>query len=445
MEEEKRKLEKLVAISERKQDRVVKLTRDIVRYNTTSMNNGEPPTADRDCQKFLAEQLERLGFEIDMWEPDLQKIGPYPFSVENQSFKNRPQLVARRKGSGNGRSLILNAHIDTVAADPVARWKHNPWGGDIVNGKIYGRGTVDMKGGAASIITALETIDEAGVELQGDIIVEMVLDEEINGMGTVSCLERGYRADAAVFPEPSDLKLCTVTRGLMWLKVTIEGRSGHAEHGQPHWMKGGAVNAVEKANFILTLLSRLDQEWQTRPDKRHPLLSTPKIIPTVIHGGDFWTTIPEKCEMDFDIHYLPTELDQSGFGGKVKREVEEYLRNCFMIDSWLSGHPPSIRWLVDYPCMELPLDSPIIKTVSASAEELGFETSLLPDDSGFDAVHLVRLANIPGLSVGPGPRENAHTIDEFVSIDSLSKTTKLLAATIVNWCNNENQIKKKAA
>lgn len=429
--------EKVATLSDKKAERVSRLTSEIVKFNTTSLNHGELPTRDRDCQDFISDQLKALSFEIDVWEPNLSEIGPYPFSLKEQTFKNRPQLVGRRAGSGGGRSLILNAHIDTVPADPVSQWKHNPWGGEILDGRVYGRGAVDMKGGAASIIAAIEAIDEAGVELQGDLIVEMVLDEEINGMGTVSCIARGYRADAGIIPEPSDLGLCTVTRGLMWMKLVIEGRSGHAEHAQPHWKQGGAVNSMKKANFLLNCLSRLELEWQSRPDKQHPALSTPEIVPTVIQGGDFWTTIPEKCELDFDIHYLPSELDESGFGGKIKREVEEYLSNCCKIDSWLSEHPPSLRWLVDYPCMELPPDSPIVAAVSSSAKKLGLETPFLPDDSGFDAVHLVRLANIPSLSVGPGPREQAHQIDEFVSIDSLTNTTKLLAVATVNWCNGQ--------
>jgi acetylornithine deacetylase len=301
-----------------------------------------------------------------------------------------------------------------------------------------------MKGGAAAIITAIEAIDETGITLDGDLIVEMVLDEEVNGMGTVSCIERGYRANAAVIPEPSNLGLCTATRGLMWLNIKVQGRSGHAEHAQPHWTVGGAVNSIEKANFILDSLSRLELEWRSRPDKQHPLLSTPEIIPTLIHGGDFWTTVPEKCELDFDIQYLPTELDETGFGRKVQREVEEYLQRCFRTDSWLSEFPPTLRWLVDYPCMEVPYDSPIVSTVAESERQLGLEPYPLPDDSGFDGVHLVHLAGVPCLSVGPGPKEKAHQIDEFVSIDSLIKTSKVLAVTAVNWCNDQISFKNAA-
>lgn len=131
---------------EKKKKRILKLTSDLVKFNTTSPNPGQQPVDDRQCQDYVARQLKQLGFKVDLWEPEMSKLRHYPFYIEGQNFKNRPMLAARLKGSGGGRSLILNAHLDVVPAGDM-KWKHKPWSREVVGDKIYGRGSCDMKGG----------------------------------------------------------------------------------------------------------------------------------------------------------------------------------------------------------------------------------------------------------------------------------------------------------
>ena len=413
---------------------MIELTSQLVKFNTTSPNPGEEPVDDKECQQYVAQQLKPLGFEVDLWEPNTEKLSHYPFSFKEQSFKKRPILAAKLKGTGGGRSMILNAHIDVVPTGAPTCWNRNPWSGDVHDGKVYGRGSCDMKSGAAAIIATAEILNELGIQLKGDLTIETVLDEEINGMGTVACLERGYKADAAIIPEPSNLDLWIATRGLLWAKATIDGKSGHAELNHPHWREGGAVNAIEKASDVLECFRRLESEWTKRSDKKHELLSTPRIVPTIIRSGDFWATIPNRCEIEMDIQYLPGNRDSKGYGGDVKREIEDALGGSCEADSWLTKHPAKLEWLMDLPPMEVEREHPLVKQLLSAVEAASLRTRISALDSWDDGAHLMNLANIPSVSIGPGPTDQAHVVDEFVEIETITKTMKILSAAVTEWC-----------
>jgi len=425
----------VLSIVRSERESLIELIRKLIGFNTTAPTPGEKPMGeDRSCQEYVADVLRNLDMEVDMWEPEVEKMRKYPFYINGQQFENRPVLAARLKGSESGRSLILNGHIDVVSAEPKNLWRHGPWSGDVENGRIYGRGSCDMKGGIAAMIKALEAIIKAGLKLRGDVIVETVIDEEINGIGTAACIERGYRADAALIPEPTGLNVWIANRGLLWAELEIMGRSGHAELRHPHWKDGGAVNSIEKAMFVLEGLKRLEMEWEERADKQHRLLSPPRMVPTILRGGDFWATIPEKSKITMDIQYLPSERDEKGYGHSVKREIENHLQQIAKSDSWLAEHPPSLRWLMDLPPLDLNVDQPVVAAMSKSTKLADLEAKIAGLDSWTDAAHLMNLVKTPGICFGPGPTFTAHTIDEYVSIMDLLKTTEVLSLFITDWC-----------
>lgn len=428
------KQSEMLSIIRSEKESLVKLVKRLITFNTTAPNLGEKPIDDKACQEYIADALEDLDMEVDLWEPDVETMRKYPFYIQGQNFRDRPVLAARLKGSGGGRSLILNGHIDVVSAEPVKLWKHNPWSGQVENGRIYGRGSCDMKGGIGAIIKALVAIKKTGIRLKGDVIVETVVDEEINGIGTVACIDKGYRADAALIPEPTGLDVWIANRGLLWAEIEISGRSGHAELTHPHWKDGGAVNSIEKAFFTLGELKRLEREWQEREDKKHKLLSPPKIVPTIFSGGDFWATIPERSRMTMDIQYLPSDRDEKGYGSLVKREIEDHLQRLADVDSWLGEHPPSVRWLMDLPPLDLESEQPVVLAMRKSIESVGLGVRIAGFDSWTDAAHLMNSAMTPGICFGPGPTSAAHTIDEYVSISDLLKSTEVLSSFIAEWC-----------
>jgi acetylornithine deacetylase len=339
-----------------------------------------------------------------------------------------PVLVGRLPGAGKGRSLILNGHYDVVPLGLLKSWTRDPFAGEVVDGKIYGRGANDMKGGIAAMLKALEFIGRAGFALEGDTLAQIVPDEEATCMGTLAACQRGYTADAAIIPEPTNMRVGTAVRGSIGGRVTVFGRAGHAEQPQPHFQEGGAVNAISKAMRVLEGMAEATEQWRTQPDKQHSLVPPDHIIPTVIHGGDWSVTIPEKVEIQFDCMFVP--------GTKDKRsEIEEKLDAVSANDPWLRENPPVLdlggpEESIDP--AEVSEDEPIVQTALQALADVGIQPKLMGFGSLTDCVHLINHSQIPTINLGPDI-ESAHSADEFVTIEQLIDLTKTIALSIMRW------------
>ena len=213
--------------------------------------------------------------------------------------------MARFAGAGGGRSLLLNGHIDVVSGEPRERWTDDPNAPVVRDGNLHGRGACDMKGGVAAMVLAAEMLARLGIRLAGDLIVNTITDEESTGAGGIASVAHGVRADAGIVPEPTAFEVWIACRGSVYPTITIEGRPGHAELRQPHWRDGGAVNAIEKAQIVLDAIARLREEWRTRADLQHPLLSPPDIVPTVMRAGEWSVTYPASCEITSAVLFRP--------------------------------------------------------------------------------------------------------------------------------------------
>jgi acetylornithine deacetylase len=388
------------------------------------------PGAEAECQAFIAERLQPLGLEVDTWEV-------YP---------GRPDLVATLRGSGGGRSLILNGHVDVVPAGDPALWPHDPWAGEVHAGKVWGRGSCDMKGGIAAMAGALAAVRRAGLRLRGDLLFETVVDEETGGPGTLRTLERGYRADAAIITEPTGGHVHPVEGGLEWLRLVVRGVAGHTARRYLSVHAGGqgtAVNAIEKMMKLLAAVQELERHWGVH--KVHALM--PSGITTinigVVLGGtgggqagvpnlvNSPSTFPDYCSAQLSLKYLPSERPE-----QVKAEFEEYIQRVAQTDPWLRDHPPEIEWGlagVSFPPVNTPLDHPLVHTLAQAHRHVVGPASY----SGFVAVtDLARFAayDIPGCLYGPGSADQAHTSAEFVPLDEVIAVAKVLALTIASWC-----------
>ena len=186
---------------EQRRDELVALASELIGFDTTARNVGDPPRQEAALQEHLAARLRAAGAEIDLWEPDAANLQGKPLVPPGLDFAGRPQLVARRPGSGGGRSLVLNGHIDVVSAEPRDRWTSDPFAAEVREGKLYGRGSCDMKGGIAAMVLAAETLHSLGVRLAGDLVVATNTDEESSGAGGTAIVERGLRADAGIVTE----------------------------------------------------------------------------------------------------------------------------------------------------------------------------------------------------------------------------------------------------
>lgn len=387
-------------------------------------------------QEFLAEFLEEMGMEVTLWEPKAEELSKYKGKAgyyEGRDFTDRPNLHAVLKGTGGGRSILLTGHADVVKAEEG--WTEDPFGGEIKDGKIYGRGTVDMKGGIAAMIMAVKAIKEAGIKLKGDVLIGTVADEEAGGMGTLAYVDKGYRADACILTEPTNLNVQPLCRGILWGKIKIKGRAGHIEMNQEDWRTGGAVDAIEKAKLYLDMFEYLNKEWSI--SKTHPLLSIPcQVKIAQLNAGEYPTSYASSAEIVFNAQYLPREKDENGLGGKVKKEIENFVEKVAETDEWLKENKPLVEWIVDANCGETDYEHEFVQIMSKTAKEIHSEAKLegllCHSDMGFFIER-----GIPTVNFGPGEGRLAHQDNEYVEIDSLIKATKVIASAIMEWCGVE--------
>ena len=427
-----------------KADEVVAYLQSLVRIRSVNpVFTTSEPIEEQECQLAIADTLRSLGFtDIDMWEPDAEelrrKYAGKPGYTPNRKFENRPNLVARLPGSGGGRSLFLTGHIDVVGADPATEdWRHGPWSGALEDGKIYGRGTADMKGGIAAMIQAVRFIQEAGLRLKGDVLFGTVVDEETGSMGMLSLVDRGYSADAGIMTEPTDLRLSLLCRGIIWGRIGASGRSGHIEVWQPE--PDGAVDGIAIGRRQLAGIDDLNASWARRPEKRHPLLPRPcEINVSMLKAGQHPSSYAESFEATVDIQYLPGERDEHGLGGRVKREVEERLTALASSDPWTRANPPTFDWFVDADCSEVAVDHPFAQVCSRSIEAVGLPGT--PTGSEFHTdMSLLTNNGTPTVNIGPGDPSLAHLTNEHVTVQQLIDCTKIVARILIEWCGVEER------
>ena len=328
---------------------------------------------------------------------------------------------------------MLASHIDVVGVSADEHWSHDPFGGEVSDGRVWGRGAADMKGGTACLLAAVETLLALGLRPGGDLVWASVVDEETGGMGTLAVVDRGYTADAAFMPEPTSCRIVPMCRGILWGELTVRGRSSHIEIPQPGWRDGGAVDAIAKARLLLDAFDELNADWARRPEKRHPLLAAPnQLYVSMIEAGQHPSSWAEQAKLTFDVQYTANEADADGVGGAVKHEIERYVGEVARRDMWLAQNPPELRWTVDANPGEVAMSDPLARALQRSCEQLGLDSR--PDGTGFHTDSSILIAaGIPTVVFGPGKPDDAHQVDESVSIKDLLAATEALALTIADW------------
>jgi acetylornithine deacetylase len=426
------------AIAERGGE-IVALASALIGFDTTARNVGDPPREEAALQAFLADRLRASGAEVDVWEPDAGALEGKPLVPPGLDFAGRPQLIARRRGAGGGRSLVFNGHIDVVSAEPRERWTSDPFAAEVRDGRLYGRGSCDMKGGIAAMVVAAEAL-AAHVELAGDLIVATNTDEESSGAGGTALVERGLQADAGIVTEATGFDVWVACRGSEYGVVRVPGRPGHAEVRQPGWREGGAVNAIEKATVVIDAVRALRREWAGREGFDHPYLSRPSLLPTMASAGEWPVTYPASCDLTLAVMYLPRQADDDGWGGHVRAEVEAWIARETAADDWLAEHPVTVEW---WPNGVMPLEilesEPIVGVMQAATADVGQAGRLGGLDSWYDGATLTHLAGIPAIGYGPPGFDAdgvsvAHMVDEHVPVDGLVACAQGLAVAAMRFC-----------
>lgn len=426
------------------QDELVNLAAELIAFDTTAREPGDPPRQESELQNHLAAILEDAGAEIDLFEPDEAEMAGQPLVPPGLDFKGRPQLIATQPGAGKNKSLVFNGHIDVVSGEPRAEWTTGPFEPDIRNGRLYGRGACDMKGGVAAMVFALQALYRTKTTLAGDLIVATNSDEESSGAGGTALVQRGLKADAAIVTEPTGHHVWVACRGSEYGVIRVPGRPGHAEVRQPSWRNGGAVNAIEKATVVIDAVRSLRAKWAGDEALRHPHVSQPDLLATLARSGEWAVTYPASCDLTIAVMYVPAQADATGWGSDVRREVETHIRkHAAENDEWLAEHPPTFRW---WPNAVMPVEvdpgHPIVATTQAASNDIGRPAPLSGLDSWFDGATLTRFAGIPAIGYGPpgfeaGGASVAHTIDEYVPIDGLVSTAQALAIAAMRFCGTE--------
>jgi acetylornithine deacetylase len=422
--------EVLAQIDEGQED-IIDCLQNLISFKTITPPGDDKVEAEdhQNLQEYVAGILDELGFQIETWEVEADKLDRFPGSgvKPDRDLQGMPVLAGKREGKGGGKSLILNGHYDVVPPGILENWNHDPFGGVIEKNRIYGRGACDMKGGVAAMLQAVIFLNRAGVKLNGDLTVQTVPEEETSCMGTLSCCQRGYKADAAIIPEPTDMQVLIAMRGGVYGKITVFGRAGHAEMTQPHWSQGGAVNAISKATKVIAALEDLSDQWRTLPDNQHKYLDPDIIIPTVIKGGEWQVTYPEEVVIDFGSIFIPGTQNKEA-------EIEEQLTRMAATDPWMRENPPKLefneQWFYG---AEVDEQEPIVQVGMQALADLGIEPKLRGFGTLTDAIHLINYAKVPTISFGPSIK-TAHMANEYVDIDELVTTTQGLALAIMRWC-----------
>ena len=439
----------VIDIIDNKKEEIVKFAQKLVQIPSITFQEGQ-------IQKYIAKKLENLGLEVDVFEIDVETLSKHPFFVSLEdygvSYKDRPNIVGKLKGKGGGRSLILMGHVDTVPVESPSTWTHDPFSGYVdVDGKLYGRGALDQKGGIAAQIMAVESIIEAGYSLKGDLIIENTIEEELGGNGALACAVKGYRADAGIYTEPSGYIIGISNRGAQFFRITVPGVATGIE------AKWGTPNAIEKALYLYRAIDYFSLTRQVEatkfPSYKYYVMEKddisylpfgPKdetiiellnqnIVPTgvcKISGGIWPSSTPEKCILEGTLECLPEEDIR-----EVRERFRNYLIQVCKMDEWLRANLPKIEWfgLWFESCMT-DLNHPVIDLIGKYCYQITGVTPKLKGGGGSDLRCLVKYANTPSVIFGGGFGGNAHGVDEYLDTQSLINSTKILALTILDWC-----------
>ena len=419
--------QRVVDLVESRRDEVVALLQSLIRFDTTTGVGGDEAA----LQAFLAARLRSVGAEVEVWEPDASAFAGHPMVPPGFTFSGRPQLLARLRGRGGGRTLAFNGHIDVVGTEPLEEWAHDPRAAVVDDGLVHGRGACDMKGGIASMVAAAEALAQAGIELGGDLVVATGTDEESTGAGGVA-LARVLEADGVIVTEPTSLDVATACRGSLLPTITVEGRGAHAGL-PPRSIDEGGVNAIEKTAIVLDAIESLRASWSRRAP--HPRLSAPDCVPTMIAGGEWVVSYPARCRLDCHIEYLPEQADADGWGSAVEREFVDWIQAAAAADPWLTAHPPTVGWLVGgVPPAEVADDDPVVTELVGAARAVGTRGEIVGFDNWHDGATFTVEAGIPAIAFGPGDLYLAHTTSECVPVDDLVRCAQALAVAAMRFC-----------
>ena len=386
---------------------------ELVRSLVAHRSENRPPRGEEGpCQAFVAGYLRQLGVAPDVFEPSaVPGAVEHPAWWPGRDYAGRPNVVGRLAGRGGSRSLLFSGHVDVVPA--LGEGVHGFWDGDVSAGRLYGRGALDMKGGVACALHALRCLVECGCELAGDVLVETTVDEEFGGAnGTLACRLRGYRADAAVVPEPTGLAVCHATRGGIQYRLHARGETGGMNFGDGEVVS--ALHTVARASVALA-----DAERGRGAPIYQYLLRSGAELPWGTAEGT-----PTSGELEFWAEILP---------GVTREELEAELRGA--VERAVAGGVP-VEWEQRTRFLP-PLDGDPKGAIAVAMRRALGDPAAPSRVAPFacDAFMIDDPGGIPVVVCGPGG-DNPHAPDEYVQVDDLHALATAYVRLALDWCNH---------
>jgi acetylornithine deacetylase len=375
-------------------DELEKLLSDLVSINSINPDLVPGSPGEAEIAHYIADWLKLNDLEVQLVE----------------SVSGRPNVVGIAHGTGSGKTLLLNGHMDTVGivGMPDAHQPH------IKNGRLYGRGSYDMKGGVAACMLAVAAAKEQ--RLRGDVIFTAVIDEEYASIGTMDLANR-FHADGAIVAEFTELQLILAHRGFVWLQIETIGKAAHGSRPDL------GVDAIVKMGKVLTDMEKLDQNLRSIPT--HPLLRSGSLHASLIQGGQELSSYPERCLLSVERRTLPSESPES-----VEAEFLKIIQDIQNSDPSFNA---VVRRGIDRSPLETPEDTDIVKAIQSSANKV---LNHLPEIAGVpfwtDAA-VLSAAGIPSVLFGPSG-SGAHAVEEWVDLASVRACAEIYLATAINFC-----------
>lgn len=369
---------------------VAELTREMIRTPTVN-----PPGDEIVLAKLLQRRMAELGLHAEV----------FPFDG------NRANLYCRIPGTGRRTALVYSGHLDTVPVG-TEQWPHDPFSAAVTEGRIYGRGAADMKGGIAAMIAAASAIVQSGKTLEGDLILAFTAGEEVNSVGAVRMLQDGFLegCSALVIAEPTGLQVCPAHKGALWLEAVVKGQAAHSSSPQL-----GKNAIIPMAEFIQEL------QHLSHPHVVHPLLGEPTMNIATIQGGFKTNVVPDLCRLTIDFRTVPGQ-DHTQIATSVAKLLDECARKRAV--DW------ELRMVTDRQPVATSSDDPFVRLFVDCATQILDKAPSLQGAAYFtDAAVLLPALRVPLVICGPGEASCAHQANEWVSIENLGMAAQIYALT----------------
>ncbi|WP_322488170.1 ArgE/DapE family deacylase [Chloroflexus sp.] len=392
--------------------------------------------AENEAQEYVAALLAEQGMAVDRWEIDLPQLYAHPACSWEVPRERALGVVGTLGADRGGHSLIFNGHVDVVPAGDRRHWRSDPWQATILDGRVYGRGALDMKGGLCCTIFAARAIAAAGVRLRGRLLIQSVIGEEDGGLGTLATIVRGHTADAAIVAEPTALKVAPAQAGAHNFRLTVYGAAAHG------CMREEGVSAIEKLaplhQAILDLERRRNERLRAAdPSGLFARYRTPNAICIGIVRAGAWAS-SEAEQLVAEGRYGIGVGEESA---AARAELEQAIAAAAAQDPWLRDHPPTLEWWGGrFDPASTPLDAPIVQTSAGCDQAVRSASPTFEGMTyGADMRLLVNVAGIPTVLYGPGDVHDAHRPNESVALADLQAATRVFTLTALRFCGYDEE------